>query len=59
MKRNNSLSNLEYSIEWLTKEIIKTDFEQKNTGKIQYLKIRKVDLLKLVLKFVKLIKEGY
>lgn len=59
MKQNSHSQNIDYSIEWLTKEIIKTDFEQKHTGKIQYLKIRKVDLLKLVLKFVKLIKEGY
>lgn len=59
MKRNNYLENIEYSIEWLTKEIIKTDFEQKDKGNIQYLRIKKIDLLKLILKFVKLIREDY
>lgn len=46
--------NIEYSKDWLLKEIIKTDFEQKRTGKIQYVKMSKIDLLKLVQKFIKL-----
>jgi hypothetical protein len=55
---NNQLSeNIEFSYEWLVKEIIKTDFEQKETGQIQYVKMKKIDLLKLVQKFIKLNKE--
>ena len=51
-------SNIEYSKEWLVKEIIKTDFEQKKTNKIQYVKMTKIDLLKLVQKFIKLKEKG-
>ena len=55
---NNQLSeNIEFSYEWLVKEIIKTDFEQKETGQIQYVNMKKIDLLKLVQKFIKLNKE--
>ena len=50
--------NIEYSKDWLVKEIIKTDFEQKKTNKIQYVKISKIDLLKLVQKFIKLNEKG-
>ena len=50
--------NIEYSYEWLVKEIIKTDFEQKKTNKIQYVKMTKIDLLKLVQKFIKLNEKG-
>lgn len=46
--------NIEYSYDWLTKEIIKTDFEQKQTGKVKLVKMKKIDLLKLVQKFIKL-----
>lgn len=46
--------NIEYSKDLLTQEIIKTDFEQKKTNKIQYVKMTKIDLLKLVQKFIKL-----
>ena len=51
-------NNIEYSKEWLVKEIIKTDFEQKKTNKIQYVKMTKIDLLKLVQKFIKLNEKG-
>lgn len=50
--------NIEFSKEWLVKEIIKTDFEQKKTNKIQYVKMTKIDLLKLVQKFIKLNEKG-
>lgn len=50
--------NIEYSYEWIVKEIIKTDFEQKKTNKIKYVKMTKIDLLKLVQKFIKLNEKG-
>lgn len=52
------VSNIEFSEMWLVEEIIKTDFQQKATGKIQYVKMKKMDLLKLVLEFVKINKRG-
>lgn len=51
------LDNLEFSKEWLLQEIIKTDFEQKKTKQVQYVKMTKIDLLKLVQKFIKLNEE--
>ena len=56
--KNQLNENIEYSKDWLLKEIIKTDFEQKRTGKVQYVAIKKIDLLKLVQKFIKLNEEG-
>ena len=56
--QNQLSENIEYSYDWLLKEIIKTDFEQKQTGKIQYVKMTKIDLLKLVQKFIKLNERG-
>lgn len=50
--------NIEYSKDWLLQEIIRTDFEQKQTGKIQYVRMTKIDLLKLVQKFIKLNEKG-
>ena len=47
-------NNIEYSYDWLIREIIKTDFEQKKTNQIQYVK----DLLRLVQKFIKLNEKG-
>ena len=41
-------NNIEYSYDWLIREIIKTDFEQKKT----------IDLLRLVQKFIKLNEKG-
>lgn len=55
---NQLSSNIEYSNEWLTKEIIKTDFEQKKTNQIQYVRMTKIDLLRLVQKFIKLNEKG-
>lgn len=53
-QQNEFISNVEYSYDWLLKEIIKTDFEEKKTGQVQYVKMKKIDLLKLVQKFIKL-----
>lgn len=50
--------NIEYSKDWILQEIIKTDFEQKQTGEIQYVRMTKIDLLKLVQKFIKLNERG-
>lgn len=50
--------NIEYRKDWIVKEIIKTDFEQKKTNQIQYVKMTKIDLLKLVQKFIKLNEKG-
>lgn len=50
--------NIEYSKDWLVQEIIKTDFEQKKANQIQYVKMTKIDLLKLVQKFIKLNEKG-
>nr|DAW91330.1 MAG TPA: hypothetical protein [Bacteriophage sp.] len=50
--------NIEYSKDWIVKEIIKTDFEQKKTNQIQYVKMTKIDLLRLVQKFIKLNEKG-
>lgn len=51
-------NNFEYSYDWLIREIIKTDFEQKKTNQIQYVKMTKIDLLRLVQKFIKLNEKG-
>lgn len=50
--------NIEYSKDWLLQEIIKTDFEQKKTGQVQYVQMKKIDLLRLVQKFIKLNEKG-
>jgi hypothetical protein len=55
---NNISENIEYSYDWLTKEIIKTDFEQKETNKVKYVKMTKIDLLRFVQLFIKLNKRG-
>lgn len=51
-------NNIEYSKDWLTKELIKTDFEQRKTGTTKYVTMKKTDLLKLVIKFIKLNERG-
>lgn len=56
--KNQLQDNITYSYDWLVKEIIKTDFEQKKTNQIQYVKITKIDLLRLVQKFIKLNEKG-
>lgn len=56
--KNRLSENIEYSYDWLLKEIIKTDFEQKQNGQVQYVQMKKIDLLKLVQKFIKLNEKG-
>lgn len=56
--KNQLNSNIDYSEEWLIQEILKTDFEQKKNNEIQYIKMKKIDLLNLVLKFIKLNRRG-
>lgn len=46
--------NIEYSDEWLLKEIMKLHDKERTDGKIVYVQIKKKDLLKLVRKFIKL-----
>ena len=48
--------NIEYAEEWLLGQLIKTDFEEKETGKIIYTRVKKKDLYKLFIKFIKLMK---
>lgn len=52
------IDNVDFSKEWLTKEIIKTDIEDKKTNKKNLIRISKIDLLKLILKFIKLNERG-
>ena len=56
--KNQLNSNIDYSEAWLIQEILKTDFEQKKNNEIQYIKMKKIDLLNLVLKFIKLNRRG-
>lgn len=56
--KNQLQDNITYSYDWLVKEIIKTDFEQKKINQIQYVKMAKIDLLRLVQKFIKLNEKG-
>lgn len=48
------LENIDYSLEWLTEEIIKEDMKEKETKQKTMITISRLDLLKLVVKFVKL-----
>ena len=50
----NMLKNIDYSLEWLTEEIIKEDLKEKETKQKTMITISKIDLLKLVVKFIKL-----
>lgn len=43
------------AIEELTKMLIKQDFAEKETGKNEYIKIKKKDLIKLCIDLLKLI----
>lgn len=56
--KNQLKENIEFSETWLIENIIKTDFKQKRTGQVEYVKMKKMDLLRLVLEFVKLNKKG-
>ena len=56
--KNQLANNIEFSEEWLLKEIFKLHDEQVKSGQVQYVKIKKIDLLNLVLKFIKLNRRG-
>lgn len=53
------LENIDYSLEWLTEEIIKEDLKEKETKQKTMITISRLDLLKLVVKFVKLNQKEY
>ena len=46
--------NIEYSSNWITKEIIKAHYKEKETGKKEMIEISKIDLLRTFQKFIKL-----
>jgi hypothetical protein len=46
--------NMEYCFDWITQEIIKTHFKEKETGKKEMIEISKIDLLRAFQKFIKL-----
>lgn len=48
------IENIDYSLEWLTQEIIKEDMKERKTNKRTIITMPKIELLKLVVKFVKL-----
>lgn len=50
--------NIDYSKEWLVKEIIKTSVQEKNESIHIIITITKIDLLNLILKFIKLNERG-
>ena len=51
------IENLELSNDWLTQELIKTDFEEKKIGKEIIIRVKYKDLLRLFIKFIKMNKE--
>lgn len=53
------IENIDYSLEWLTTEIIREDIKEKETKKQTMITMSKIDLLKLVVKFVKLNQKRY
>lgn len=50
--------NIQYSYEWLKKEIFKTKLEEARTGQTIIFKGGKVELLELVQQFIKINKEN-
>ena len=46
--------NIEYSSYWITQEIIKTHFKEKETGNKEVVTISKLDFLRTFQKFIKL-----
>lgn len=50
--------NIEYSEEWLIAESLKTFYKEKDTKQVEMITISKLDLLKLIIKFIKLNKNG-
>lgn len=56
--KNQMLNNIEFSEEWLLKEMFKVHDVERQSGQALYIKIKKIDLLKLVLKFINLNRRG-
>ncbi len=50
--------NIEYSKDWIIQEIIKTSIKEQKNNMKEVVRIRKIDLLNLVLKFIKLNERG-
>ncbi|HHX71243.1 MAG TPA: hypothetical protein GX708_24755 [Gallicola sp.] len=50
--------NLEFTHNWLTEEIIKTHFKEKETGVKEQITLSKIDLLRFVQKLVETIERG-
>lgn len=48
--------NIEIAEDWLLEQVIKTDFKEKETGNIIYARVKKKDLYKLFIQFIKLMK---
>lgn len=47
----------EDAIDCLTKMIIETDFKQKETNQVEYVRMKKIDLLKLQVEFMKMLQK--
>ncbi len=58
MKSNEFIDNIEFSEDWLMEQILKSFVQEKKSGKVEYVRIKKIDLYKLVQQFIKLNKEG-
>ena len=50
--------NIDVCKDWLNVEIIKTAFEDKKNNSVRYVKIKKVDLLRLALRILDLSEMG-
>lgn len=50
------MNNLDECNEWLIKELIKTDFEEKETGKEIVVKVKYKDLIRMFQKFIKILR---
>lgn len=50
--------NIEVCKDWLNVEIIKTAFADKKNDSVKYVKLKKVDLLRLALKLIELSEMG-
>ena len=50
--------NIDVCKDWLSVEIIKTAFEDKKNDSVKYVKLKKVDLLRLALRILDLTEMG-
>lgn len=58
MDYRNLDNNIEYSEEWLTMEILRLHEKERKENKVDIIRMKKIDLLRLVQKFIKLNKRG-